>query len=582
MTSRTPANARPVKQGRWLLTLFALPFAAVGVGLLLLSVLPTLYDWARMQSWQPVQATLQSTTLNSHSGKSRTYSVSARYRFQFAGREVEGQRVAISGGADNMGDFQQNLGARLEQARAQGLPVTAWVNPADPSESVLDRSLRWGLLTFKVLFALLFGGFGVGLLVFTWRGHTGASASDAAQPRPWLARREWAANQIRSNHRLQTRFIGGFAIAWNLVTLPMAAAHLPEQWREGDRVAVAALVAFVAVGLALLVWALRALRDARRFGDVRLQLDPFPGAIGGDFGASLALPTVAYDGDRRFTVLLRCSRHDRIRTGANNGSAARETTVWQAEGVAQAEPHGAGTRLRWRFPVPRHLPASESPANAYHAWQLQVRCTEGGLGFERSFDVPVYATGAAARTPQPDAAQHPALRQLRAAQVEDISDMESIAGGVRLRQPYGRAWQQKLPLALLGAVIGGLALFLDFEGAPLPFLLVLGGTGATLLCIGLFGLANSRRMELGTRGLRTERRFLGLMLSWHQAPPQNIARLQLKESYTTQAGTRSTTFYCVQVLLKNGRAITVADSLRGRAAAEHLVRALAAGTGYAA
>lgn len=353
MPPRTPRTTPAAQPSRWLLTLFALPFAAVGVGMLLLSVLPTLYDWTRMQSWQPVDATLLSARLDVHSGKSRTYSVSARYRFEVAGRTLEGQRVAISEGADNIGDFHQRLGERLERAQAQGQTVRAWVDPSNPADAVIDRSLRGGLLAFKMAFVLLFGGVGLGLLVFAWR--------------------------------------------------------------------------------------------------------------------------------------------------------SPQTT-----------------------------------------------------------------------TPRP-----PAAPPRRAAQRDDTSALEAIPGGMRLTQPYARAWQQKLPLAGVGVALLALALFLDGEEAPLAVLLGIGGMGAVVLAASLFSLANSRRVELGTRGLRTERRLLGLLLSWHQVPPQDIARLDLKESYTTQTGSRSTTFYCVQVVLRDGQAITVADSLRGRKAAEHLVRTLARGTGYA-
>lgn len=163
-----PAKKQP---GPWVMGLFALPFAAVGVGMLLLSVLPTLYDWSRMQFWQPVNATLLAASLNSsRSSKSTSYHVTARYRYTVAGQEYEGDRVAISGGGDNVGDFQETLGERLEQALRDGQPVQVWVNPSQPADAVIDRSLRAGLLAFKMVFVVLFGGVGVGLLVFVLRG----------------------------------------------------------------------------------------------------------------------------------------------------------------------------------------------------------------------------------------------------------------------------------------------------------------------------------------------------------------------------------------------------------------------------
>ncbi len=99
--------------------------------MLLLSVLPTLYDWARMQFWEPVPAQLLAAELREKAGSksSTTYLASAQYRYLFADQPYAGRRVAIGSGADNIGNFQQQLGQRLEQALAQGAPVTAWVNP---------------------------------------------------------------------------------------------------------------------------------------------------------------------------------------------------------------------------------------------------------------------------------------------------------------------------------------------------------------------------------------------------------------------------------------------------------------------
>ena len=82
------------------------------------------------------------------------------------------------------------------------------------------------------------------------------------------------------------------------------------------------------------------------------------------------------------------------------------------------------------------------------------------------------------------------------------------------------------------------------------------------------------------QGLRTERRLLGLMLSWHTVPAADIARLSIKESYTRQSGSHHTTFYRLQVNLRDGRRVTIADSLRGRNVAEQMLTRVAEATGY--
>ena len=156
---------RKGKGGFWVLALLALPFAAVGIGTLLLGVIPTLYDWGRMQGWQPVMATLESASLHISRGrKSSSYGVAARFRYEVGGQIYVADRVAIGSGSDNVGDFQEKLGRRLERSQRAGVAVPAWVNPSNPREAVLDRSLRPGLLMFKMVFVVLFGGLGAGML----------------------------------------------------------------------------------------------------------------------------------------------------------------------------------------------------------------------------------------------------------------------------------------------------------------------------------------------------------------------------------------------------------------------------------
>lgn len=570
------------KNGFWLATLFALPFAASGIGMLLLSVLPTLYDWSRMQFWQPVDATLlQAQLVTSRGSKSTTYRATAHYRFEWAGQPVQGQRAAISERSDNIGDFQQQLGWRLERAFKTGRSVPVWVNPSNPHESIIDRSLRPGLLAFKMVFVVMFGGFGVGLLFFLWHDRKAAAAAgDApASARPWLDRAEWAQGRVRSNKRYEVWVAWAFALVWNLLAVPAVVLNLPSLRVQQDVLAAGGLAVVGLAGLGLLWWSVRATLDARRYGDVRLVLDPFPGAIGGHFGATMVLP-LAYQPGRCFAVTLRCIYHYRSRSAGDDDSRSRESVVWQAEGVAQVEPHADGIQLGMRFDVPGGLPATESADGAHHAWRLEVQSAEPALTFARSFDVPVYATGASSARLWLDAAQHPQVQQLRAAQVRAVSELEPIPGGVRLYLPYGRAWKEGLLLVVVGGVFFGAGLLTGRAGASALVVALSGGVGGALLVFAFYLLCNSLRVQLDRQGLRTERRLLGLMLVRHQAPAQDIARLVVRESYSSQSGTQHVTFYRIQVEMKNGKKITVADSLRGRAAAEQLLAVLGAATGY--
>jgi hypothetical protein len=99
--------------------------------------------------------------------------------------------VSISGSADNIGDYQQRLGRRLANAHERNETVTVYVNAADPADSIIDRELRWGLLGFKSIFVLVFGGIGSGLLIYAL-----LSRSDRKSGLPVVVRLDVDAGQV--------------------------------------------------------------------------------------------------------------------------------------------------------------------------------------------------------------------------------------------------------------------------------------------------------------------------------------------------------------------------------------------------
>lgn len=157
------------------MALFALPFMIVGLIFLFAAIGPMLYDGWRMRSWQPVHAQLVEAELLTRNGKGgRAYGVRALYSYEIDGVQHTGRRAAIVAGTDNVTDFNLELGRRLERILQSGGRLTAYVNPERPQEAVLDRSVRWAVLGFWSLFAVGFGGAGVGLLVWSMRMYRSA------------------------------------------------------------------------------------------------------------------------------------------------------------------------------------------------------------------------------------------------------------------------------------------------------------------------------------------------------------------------------------------------------------------------
>lgn len=570
--SRTPSAA-----SRWIGSLFALPFAGVGIGMLFLLLIPTIYDWARMQTWEAVPAQLIEARLERQYDETTTYRARARYRYQFQGTTYTGERVAIGGRSDNIGDFQEQLGYRLEGALRRGEAVTAWVNPDAPHEAVLERSLRPALLIFYLAFVVMFGGFGLGFIWFLWRTPPARALPPALAAQPWLARPEWADNRIRSDKRAEVYVAWGITLFASLMSAPLLFTQGPKLL---DRITPGPLIAmiFPLASLGLLVWAIRATRDMRRFGEVRLQLDPFPGAIGGHVGGSLVLRT-PHDAAHRYRVTLSCIHHYVSRSGGDSDN--EERLLWQADGQAQTAYTSEGSRLSFRFDVPDGLAPSSEPDrdSAYIGWRVEVDSEPATPRFARRFSIPVYTTGQQARALRQDSAHAPAAQAEREAALDDLLDLAHTPEGFVLRLPYFRNAGESLGWVALGLLFSGVGIGARMLGAPLIFPIMFCLFGLPLTGFGLWALTNSLRVCIDRNGLLTERRWLGWRVARHSARRADIRHLALKELYRTRTGARhSTTFRLVAVLV-DGRSITLADMLRGQSLAEALLTRMARETG---
>lgn len=205
-STSTPHPPQPTTSaGRWrpgpgaspltlsLAALFLLPFVVIGLSILLFGVGPKVVDWVRAQSWQATPAVVESATTVRDPGQhgGAAYGVEVRYRYEVNGQVYRGQRASLHTGDENLSLFQQQLGERLEAAQRTGNPVQVWVHPAQPSESIADRSLRLDLLALELVVALGFTGFGLGMwwvLLITWRSlrleRKAANARHTLSPEP--------------------------------------------------------------------------------------------------------------------------------------------------------------------------------------------------------------------------------------------------------------------------------------------------------------------------------------------------------------------------------------------------------------
>jgi hypothetical protein len=561
-------------KGKIVVTLFALPFFAVGVWMLW-SISSTFYDAWQMQDWVPVDAHLIRGGYETNSGDdSDTYEAYAEYSYSFGGERYIGDRVSLSSGGDNIGDYQQEIGRRLQSKAASNSMIVVYVDPDAPHESIIDRDVRWGLIGFKSIFVFVFGGFGLGLLIFVWRA---APEKDASQPEykdsPWLLNDAWQTPTVRSSSKTAMWGAWAFAVFWNLISAALPFLVYEEVTRKENYIALVGLL-FPLIGFGLLVWAIRRTLEWRRFGPAPVTLDPFPGSIGGHVGGTIDLK-LPFDPSARFRLTLN-NLHSYM-SGSGKNRSRKEEAKWQDAMVAHAEPGAGGTRLTFRFDVPEGLDASDTDkGGSYFVWRLNLQAELAGTDLDRDYDIPVYATAIQSR--------HLSDRAVRKAREEqNLIDNESIGeiirirngiGGRQLVYPMGRHVGPALGGLIVGAIFAAAGWYFIFEEENTIFGSIFAGVGALIGIFCLYLMLNSLEVTKDTAGIRTVRKLLGIPVSRQQMHQNSFERFKKKSMMKTQSGGKHVIYYSIYAIDRQGNEMLLGEGFKGEGeakAAMHII-----------
>jgi len=424
-------------------------------------------DVLAARDWVPVQARLVRVDLQSHrdSDGGTTYRVTADYEYDWRGERFVSSGVDLHAGADNLGDYHRNLYSRLNRAFRASEPVTAWVDPDEPSRSVLNRGMRWGRFAFGMLFPLVFGGAGLGLMLWSRRAgreNTRRENRKALHPdEPWMWFDKWRTPEIAGRARSRMWVAAGFAAVWNLVSLPVAFI-VPGEVAEGNHAALVGLL-FPLIGAGLIVWAVREGIRHRRFGTSTLHLEFHPVPLGGRLRATLDIPARLLA--REIRLQLACI--NRYVSGAGKNRSTRENVLWEDKQRARPRsgrgPGHTSARVEIRLPADQPVSSEENPRNRI-VWRLTATSEEPGVDYKAVFELPVFDVGetAAGAEAGTDA------EKTRTAQVEARDWRETgvnhdqVSGGQRFVFPRFR---------LLGGGLGLLAIALVFAGAGAAMML---------------------------------------------------------------------------------------------------------------
>ncbi|MEM8982942.1 MAG: DUF3592 domain-containing protein [Pseudomonadota bacterium] len=559
--------------GRLLGTLFATPFCAFGLGMLVWIGAAWL-DARAMQQWSPVAATVLDGgyRTNSSSDGGATYKAWARYTYRIDGIDYTSERAAISDTADNIGDFHRTLGKRLKSAAIDGQPITAWVNPDAPDEAVIDRSFRWGLQVFKLVFGAIFLAVGGIALYATWsRKTTTRDESDAELgPQPWLANPAWQGAALTSQAKSKLRGSWIFAVFWNLVSLPLPFLLIDEVINKGNYPALLGLL-FPIVGVGLLIWAVRTSREWSRFGPAPCELDPFPGSIGGNVGGRIAIHGLE-SAEQRFNVTLS------LRLSQRSSKSRTERVQWQHSQRVRAVRVANKNEIAFRFDVPSDLAESDpvKDGGSYHLWRLHVHGDMPGPDFDRTYEIPVFATAERSQQLTDAVVANDVREQIQSADAAIEQRFRIHRGGIYpiIEFPAGRHVTMSLIGLLFGGVFAGVgAVLITMADAPIMGV-IFALFGGLILIYGLYSLGKSLRVSRDGGTLTARRLWFGLPLVSRSVDLMRVKNFRIDQTMSSTSGGRHTIYYAIKLLADSDVVATVADGLRGRHEVDAMVRQL--------
>jgi hypothetical protein len=346
---------------------------------------------------------------------------------------------------------------------------------------LLEGHWRVGLTT--LLFGTAFAGFAAAfgaVVLLGLRKHKELAALKEKHPeQPWLWRHDWAAGRIDDSHRYTGWVAWIFAIMWNVVSIPIGLAGVQQALRDGKPMLFLVLL-FPAIGVGLLVWAVRAALRRRRYGLSRFELTTIPGAIGRSLAGTVRLNGLVQP-PQGFEATLSCVRRVTTRSGKN--SSTSESILWQevkrVEGTTSRDAAGLATRIPIAFRIPADALACDAsdPRNQV-VWRLTLSAEVPGVDYASAFEVPVFRTPNSDLPPTPEEVRAASESAQAIAQYRQPPDSKirvtTNRRGTEIYFPAARNPGAAIGATVFAALWTGVVVGLTYAGAPLAFPIVFG------------------------------------------------------------------------------------------------------------
>ena len=424
-----------------------------------------------------------------------------------------------------------------------------------------------------LIFGVVFSGVGFGLIYLALWGSRYVQRQQRIQvehpAEPWLWREDWA--QGRANSKTRTGMVAGwvFAIFWNAVSMPIAFLVLPAAAKQKGASAYFVLI-FPAVGIFLLVRAIRQTIAYFEFGKTFFEMASVPGVVGRELKGVIQ---ARFPHSPDHGVHLRLSCVHRVTTNSGKSQSTSENILWRDEAdlsSAQLYPGPAGTTIPVSFQIPRDAqPTKKLNARDEFSWMLEALADVPGVNYHDIFEVPVFRTQ---QTPAQGQVEAEVFAQPQGTQAITHPDQLSVevrqsTEGTEFYFPPARNKSFATSASAFMLIFGAVTLFLILH-APIIFGLVFGLFSLFLVYTTVQLWLGTTRVVIGD-ALTLQSGLLGGG-KVRQIPLSQIATIGDRIT-SQQGGGTGTPYYDIELTLRDGKKLTLGRTLKSKQEAEWLV-----------
>jgi len=538
----------------WFFVVFGCALFIAGLVVGYFSFGSTTLKYFSSSDWQQVQANISSIVLKKRDGEKTRNSIKATYSYSY-----DGDRQSNSVGfytADSY-KYWEDLYNKLVEDQEKG-NAQAWVNPNNPNEALLDRTIRWGYVVSGSIALLLLCGFGI---AFIWLG---------IKQEEYLEKDKLKAitNGINSQEKTGSYGIFLFSLPFIIGSLAIFFFSLPDpNHYKGEYLFVIILASILAcIGCGVVGFAYIKRRRYKLIGPTPLFLDPSAGVIGGQVGGQFDIES--WPSSAPIKVMLTCNRQTRVN---------KQTIVemlWQDEMQGYVEQHDQGVRVSFVFNCPDDLPSSISQSGSIY-WEVRantdVEPQQEAIKFERSWVIPVeHGEPVASSINIPESFIQQQKQDKREVARSDAKSLLKFSQQGRFLNIENT---NKLPLKLplLGLFFGSITFAAGtFESTNAwwqSFLFVL--LGAILIGISLFMLGRGIDVKVDTdsRILYVKRKWFFIILYKREIRLYAPSQFSTQKTISTASGKKLISWYKIEVN-NQGEKVLIAEAIGGEDVAQ--------------